>query len=782
MAQEQARQLLQQGIAAAQAGQNEAARQVLQQVVRLDPQNEMAWLWLSSVARDNKERLFCLKQLLAVNPQNEHAIKGLQRLGVEPEARVSNAPSSPIPTVNEEKMARLQQATDEFLRRFNPEPVDHLRIEWTRKQRRRYGESGARRLQRILYAAAAVLVMAVVGVLVLVAANVDILGSDGQGSAALATWIPTVTPTQTLIPTLGGATPTPFPEQMAVPVTEMPPANWSPGDPYRLITPTVIYPRVDSSLIRIFEKGINYHANGDYAEAIEIFAAERENSKHCRPIVYYYEALSLAEQGNYALAKERLQEAQDFQPDPGFESCQGSPLIPAALGYVWYLEDSRSQTALNYANQALSMDPKFVIASVIKAGVHLANGQIPEARSTITQALLEWPADTNLLEMAAKIEISDGQFQAALNHLGRALYVDPALHPALVLQAETYLRLGDGAQAGTEAEVEYYGLAVLSAQTLLLYYPGDSLGYLLLAQGRVGEGNYAMAETALTRIIAVEDSLPSEAVPVVREAYRMLGEVQYAYGRDEDLEQAQQAFQHVLITDRGIDPVVAERLYDIALRLRDYPEARSQLEALLSVEPGNRTWQLQRTRMQVEICTLYSTGVPCDYDGMLRLLGDEFINSLPDEMQRADGYSYRAQARYQDTRSRGDNLSEADRHLAYGLALNDVTQALAMRDSAVDHYYRGLILEALAEPVKALEEYQWVQYWDALYAYPFSNAEFDRRLANLAEQVGELVVEPTGEASSTGATATPVSNQPVPTATPAFTATPGLPPAAPELP
>src|SRR5258706_4224731 len=91
MANEQAKQVLQQGIAAARAGQQAQARQLLQEAVKRDPQSEPAWLWLSSVAKDDKERIFCLKQLLAINPNNENAIKGLRQLGVGVEDQPASA-------------------------------------------------------------------------------------------------------------------------------------------------------------------------------------------------------------------------------------------------------------------------------------------------------------------------------------------------------------------------------------------------------------------------------------------------------------------------------------------------------------------------------------------------------------------------------------------------------------------------------------------------------------------------------------------------------------------
>ena len=106
MANDQAKQLLQQGIALARAGQPAQARPLFQEAIKRDPRNEAAWLWLSSVAKDDQERTFCLKQLLAINPNNENALKGLKQLGIGVEAgSPPPAPASGIPQVDEQKLA-----------------------------------------------------------------------------------------------------------------------------------------------------------------------------------------------------------------------------------------------------------------------------------------------------------------------------------------------------------------------------------------------------------------------------------------------------------------------------------------------------------------------------------------------------------------------------------------------------------------------------------------------------------------------------------------------------
>ena len=73
--------LLQQGIAYANAGRREEARDILLQVVELDEQNESAWLWLSGVVDSDDDKAVALENVLALNPSNEWARRGLEILG-----------------------------------------------------------------------------------------------------------------------------------------------------------------------------------------------------------------------------------------------------------------------------------------------------------------------------------------------------------------------------------------------------------------------------------------------------------------------------------------------------------------------------------------------------------------------------------------------------------------------------------------------------------------------------------------------------------------------------
>lgn len=57
----------------AQAGERQEARRLLWQVVQSEPNNEIAWLWLASVAADLPEYERALTEVLRVNPGNQQA-------------------------------------------------------------------------------------------------------------------------------------------------------------------------------------------------------------------------------------------------------------------------------------------------------------------------------------------------------------------------------------------------------------------------------------------------------------------------------------------------------------------------------------------------------------------------------------------------------------------------------------------------------------------------------------------------------------------------------------
>ena len=72
--------LLQNAIESARLGFYDDARGLLLQIIRRDPNNALAWLWLAQTLDDPKRQSDCLQQALRVEPNNPDALAGVEAL------------------------------------------------------------------------------------------------------------------------------------------------------------------------------------------------------------------------------------------------------------------------------------------------------------------------------------------------------------------------------------------------------------------------------------------------------------------------------------------------------------------------------------------------------------------------------------------------------------------------------------------------------------------------------------------------------------------------------
>ncbi len=92
---------LQAGISAARAGKHEHARSSLLRVLKQEPRNETAWLWLSQVMPTLEQALRCIEHLLTINPQHRQAREARDVLNIRmilEEAAVTPTPVTPPST------------------------------------------------------------------------------------------------------------------------------------------------------------------------------------------------------------------------------------------------------------------------------------------------------------------------------------------------------------------------------------------------------------------------------------------------------------------------------------------------------------------------------------------------------------------------------------------------------------------------------------------------------------------------------------------------------------
>jgi tetratricopeptide (TPR) repeat protein len=89
--------LIEQGTAALKNGDMPQAYTLLREAVRIEPNNERAWLWLAGAVASDEQRRFCLDRVLQINPQNMAARRGLMAL---PTTAAAPAPTPPAARVN----------------------------------------------------------------------------------------------------------------------------------------------------------------------------------------------------------------------------------------------------------------------------------------------------------------------------------------------------------------------------------------------------------------------------------------------------------------------------------------------------------------------------------------------------------------------------------------------------------------------------------------------------------------------------------------------------------
>jgi len=224
--------LLAQGIAAAKAGDKGSARRLLTRVVRRQPESEAGWLWLSAVLDTPQAKAFCLRQVLAFDPDNRAALKGLAALE-ETSPALALVAQPPPETPPPPAQARHRPTPNAFARLVSAPSARTIRVSLGRglsslDARLRRLPSFRRLVGHPLFwpvtsICLAVIALSLVGLLVYA-----VLTEPGAAEdAALAVVVPTATPWPrgTLRPTF---TPTP---------TQTPTATHTPT-PTQTFTPT----------------------------------------------------------------------------------------------------------------------------------------------------------------------------------------------------------------------------------------------------------------------------------------------------------------------------------------------------------------------------------------------------------------------------------------------------------------------------------------------------------------------------------------------------------------
>lgn len=701
MASDQAKELRKQGIAAAKAGQADEARQLLQQSLRIEPLNEAAWLWLVSLAREQREKFFYLNRLLEINPNSEMGLQSLQQLGMTREQlaqQVASLPARPdnravlaasaqtpgIPLPDQQRITQLQDEVDSIVQEYLTPPIGYTGINWVQKKSGRAGERDIWTLRG--YIAGGV----VAGLVATFIIGYTIVWNTPALRGIVFVPTPTLTPTPlppTFTPTpTPGLTPTPSPTPR---LTLTPSPTVPPQIPNGILNP----PQPTALFAAAFDKGVQDAVSlidrKRYDEALPTLEfAITQVASNFDPGPYYYAALAFIGQGRLAEAKQTLIRARDRLTDTADGTTRG--IVNGGLAYTNLLLAQKALTDGNsvaandlfveveeQAQSAIESAPRFDLPYLALAGRYRAGRDYDAALETLDQGLdiPELTANVNLLVEKGKIYFDQGNYDQAAYQAFLALYADPAAENAHKLRIETALAQDEP------------GLAVLYSQAYLFYYPGSVEGYRYLGDARLAEGNTDLALAAYAQGLTGgerADFLISRAA---------LYEQQGNY--DEALKDLTDAFA---LND---DPAVRAQRMEIAYLAGRIAVARSDAEALLgqNIIPDEQIKLLQ-ARILIDEA---EPEAESDFEQALDLL-DEISGALTPRLQGVAA-EYRARA-----------------HLSlkqYADALTAIDDALAKAETGSRHYWRGQILEGQGKRDAALREYDWVLTWGEVYDYSF---------------------------------------------------------------
>jgi hypothetical protein len=111
-------ELLREAIVAAEASDNRRALSLLGALVKRDPQNDEAWLWLARIMPEPDRRRYCLERVLSINPAHVEARRMLDTLTpvsapVAPVAPVAASPVAEAPALTAAPVATPQPPAEE---------------------------------------------------------------------------------------------------------------------------------------------------------------------------------------------------------------------------------------------------------------------------------------------------------------------------------------------------------------------------------------------------------------------------------------------------------------------------------------------------------------------------------------------------------------------------------------------------------------------------------------------------------------------------------------------
>jgi tetratricopeptide (TPR) repeat protein len=435
--------MLREALDALAQGQKPRARDLLTRLLRADQANPTYWLYMSAVVETSKERIYCLQNVLRLDPNNKQAQLGL----------VIQGAGTPRPG----------SATGPLVRRS-----------WDIPESARRAVSPGKRLGRILAFGGAGALLVGLLLMGILGPQFRVGGIFGPPRLTVTPQFLAQQPTPTLLPTN-----TPF-RVTASPTFVGPTPLWMLLE--ATYTPTPLYVNTPHPISEAFRAGLRSLNNGSYSDMLKYMQqAAREEPQSADAQYYVGEALRLLGTPEEAMV------AYDgaIATNPGF--------APAYLGLARanYSLDRLNKVEAQLA-QAIEADPNLVEAYLELAAYQLETGQPEPSLETLDPLDALAPHSPLLYRYRAEAYNALGEFSRALGEAQRAYELDRT-------DLRVYLLLGRAfLETGNPEEAKPY-------LNIFLSFEGEDF-QALAARGQASFelGDFEAAKEDLTKVLAVD--------------------------------------------------------------------------------------------------------------------------------------------------------------------------------------------------------------------------------------------------------------------------------------
>ncbi|GAP09323.1 protein containing TPR repeat [Bellilinea caldifistulae] len=373
---------------ALEEGDRQRARDLLTRLLRRDQSNPQYWLWMSAVVETRKERIYCLKEALKRDPNNQAARRGLTLLGV--------LPPDPALIVPPRLQRRQWQVKIEKPAVQRP-PISYKRL--------------------ALYGLAAA---AVIAIFLLVLFAPQLLRPREISQRPTISFRPVIA--ETSQPTAGLPTLTP--------TLRLPTPPWE--GLQATYTPTAAYVRTPHAVIEAYAIGLRAFERGEWARAAQYFQQAIE-ADSTAPDLYYWLGEAERRSGQIGAALNAYNQA--IRASPNFAPAFLGRARAGLAGSNPKIEDIRKDL-----QTALSLDPNLAEAYLELAQLDLNEERYEAALQNLDRAAELLPDSPLVYEYRARVLLAQGNAEAALADAQRANQLDLTLLPA-------YLTLGEAQQA-----------------------------------------------------------------------------------------------------------------------------------------------------------------------------------------------------------------------------------------------------------------------------------------------------------------------------------------------